>query len=191
MKKFLIAALLMTTTSSVFAQRTALIDHTDKWNLFSRFDLTFSGIDEDTAMLGGVKIGGLLNDRIGMGIAGTIIIDEVETESPFLENLDNTDFWYGGFYTEYVFNPDRLVYASIGLTIGGGEVNVQRVAGGEESSTIFALEPGVNVMINVTETFMLGAGLHYRMISGINSSELQDSDMSDFGGTLFMRFTEF
>ncbi len=47
MKKFLIAALLMTTTSSVFAQRTALIDHTDKWNLFSRFDLTFSGIDDE------------------------------------------------------------------------------------------------------------------------------------------------
>lgn len=191
MKKFLIAALTLMTASSVFAQREVLISHTDKWNLFSRFDLTFSEIDDDTALLGGVKIGGLLNDKIGVGIAANTILDSVETQSPFLEDLENTDFWYGGFYTEYVFNPEQLAYASIDLTIGAGELNVQRAAGGEESSTIFALEPGVNVMINVTETFMLGAGLHYRLISGVDSSELDDGDMSGFAGTVFMRFTEF
>ena len=192
MKKMLLTALALMTTTSVFAGRTALVDHTDKWNLFSRFDLIVTPIDEDAALMGGLKVGGLLNDRLAFGLAANTVLDTAKTESPFLEDIENTDFWYGGFYTEYVFiNPDNLVYASVDLTLGGGQLNVKRTAGGEDSSTLIAAEPGVNVMINITETFMMGLGVHYRVISGVDSKDLENSDLSGVSGTIFLRFTEY
>lgn len=190
MKKFLTAALLMLSTTPLFAARDALIDHTDKWNLFSRFDLSYGEIDSSGALMGGLKVGGLLNDRLALGLAARTVLDSVETESPFLQDIENTDFWYGGFYTEYVFNPDNLVYLSLDLTLGGGQLNVKRSAGGEESSTLFVAEPGVNAMINVTETFMIGLGAHYRFIQNVDVRDLEDGDLSGVLGTVFLRFTE-
>lgn len=191
MKKLLMTALVLASSTSVFAARDALIDHTDQWNLFSRFDATISEIDQDTGLMGGIKAGGLLNDRLALGLAANTVLDTVETESPFLQDIENTDFWYGGFYTEYVFNPENLAYVSLDLTVGGGQLNVKRTAGGEESSTLVAIEPGINVMINVTETFMMGLGAHYRVIQNVDVQDLEDGDLSGFAGSIFLRFTEF
>ncbi|HMO05591.1 MAG TPA: hypothetical protein PKC67_14145 [Kiritimatiellia bacterium] len=190
MKKILIAALLMLSTTPIFAARDALIDHTDKWNLFSRFDLSYTEVDSNGGLMGGLKVGGLLNDRIAVGLAARTVLDSIETESPFLKDIENTDFWYGGLYTEYVFNPDNLVYASIDLTVGSGQLNVKRSAGGEESSTVFVAEPGINVMLNVTETFMLGLGAHYRFIHNVDVRDLDESDVSGIVASVFLRFTE-
>ncbi len=191
MKKLLLSALLMMSTTPLLANRDALIEYDDKWNLFSRFELGYTEIDGNGGMLGGVTVGGLLNDKLAVGVSGRTVLDTIETESPFLEDIENTDFWYAGFYTEYVFNPQDLAYFSIDLTIGGGDLSVNRVAGDEESSTFFVMEPGVNGMVNVTETFMLGLGVRYRLVMNTDSEELDDGDLSGIVGTVFMRFTEF
>ncbi len=190
MKKILTAALLMLSTTPIFAARTALIDHTDKWNLFSRFDLSYTEVDSNGGLMGGLKVGGLLNDRLALGLAARTVLDSIETESPFLQDIENTDFWYGGFFTEYVFHPDNLVYFSIDLTLGSGQLNVKRTAGGEESATVFVAEPGVNAMLNVTETFMIGLGAHYRFVHNVEVQDLDESDVSGILGTVFLRFTE-
>ena len=191
MKLFLIGAVALITAFPAFAERDALIDHRDKWNLFSKFELSFTEIDSSSAMLGGIKIGGLLNDKLGVGIAVHTLIDNVETESPFLESIDNTDFIYGGLYTEYVFGAEKLVYLSLDLMIGGGQLRVQRAAGGEEKANVFAVEPGLNVMINITETAHFGLGASYRFIQNVDIPGLEDSDLSGVGGRIFFRFTQF
>jgi hypothetical protein len=190
MKKMLLAALALMTTTSVFAGRTALVDHTDKWNLFSRFDLSYTQIDSSDALMGGLKVGGLLNDRLGIGLAAKTVLGEVETESPSLLDIENTDFWYGGLYTEYVFNPDSLIYFSVDLTLAGGQLNVERTAGGEDSTTVFVAEPGINALINITETFMFGIGAHYRLVQNVIMPELENEDLSGVSGSIFLRFTE-
>jgi len=191
MKKALLAVLTLMTTTSLYAERESLIVFSDKWNLFSKFELGYTEIDGNGGAQGGLSIGGLLNDKLAVGIAGHSILDTVETESPALENISNTDFWYAGAYTEYVFNPHQLVYWSIDMLIGGGELNVKRTVGGEAGENVFVIEPGVNLMVNVTETFMLGLGTSYRMVQGVDVEGLSDSDMSGFSGTFFLRFTQF
>jgi hypothetical protein len=79
----------------------------------------------------------------------------------------------------------------VDLTLGGGQLNVKRSAGGEDSSTLIAAEPGINLMVNITETFMMGLGAHYRVISGVDSDDLENSDLSGVSGTIFFRFTQF
>lgn len=191
MKKSALTALVLMTSTALYAERDALIEYTDKWNLFSKFELGYSEIDGNGAAMGGLSVGGLLNDKLAVGIAGHTVLDTVETESMFLQDIENTDFWYAGGYTEYVFNPEQLVYFSVDLLIGGGQLNVKRSAGGEESATVFALEPGINLMVNVTETFMLGLGASYRLIQGADIEDLDDSAMSGLSGTVFLRFTEY
>jgi len=191
MKKVLIAALVLSSALPALAGRDALIDHRDKWNLFSKFELGFTEIDNSSAILGGVSIGGLLNDKLGIGIAAHTLIDNVETESPFLESIDNTDFIYGGLYTEYVFSPESLVYLSLDLLVGGGQLRINNLAGEEQKSTVLAVEPGLNVMINITETFNFGLGVSYRFIQNVDIEGIENSDLSGVTGNVFFRFTQF
>jgi hypothetical protein len=191
MKKAVLVALTLMTTTSLYAERESLIEFSDKWNLFSKFELGYTEIDASGATQGGVTVGGLLNDKLGLGIAGYTILDTADTESPALENISNTDFWYAGGFAEYVFNPHQLVYWSIDMFIGGGELNVKRTFGGEENQNVFVMEPGLNLMVNVTETFMLGLGASYRLVQGVDIEELSNSDMSGISGTFFLRFTQF
>lgn len=182
---------LLLSAQPLMADRAALIEHDDTWNMFSKFELSASEIDEDTAVLGGVSIGGLLNDHVGIGIAAHTLVDSVETQSASLQSIDNTDFWYGGGYLEYVFSPESLVYVSLDVLVGGGRLEVKRSFGGEETASVFAVEPGLNIMINITETFNLGLGVSYRFIENVDLEELDDSAMSGVSGNFFLRFTQF
>jgi hypothetical protein len=189
-KNVLLAVALLAAPTS-FAQRDALIDYTDKWNLFSKFELGWSEIDSNGALMGGVVAGGYLNDKLGIGLAGRAVLDEVETESPFLQSIGYLDFWYGGLYTEYVFNSDELTYFSVDLLLGGGILDVERTGGGGKSMDILAVEPGVNFMVNITETFMFGLGASYRFIENVNMEDLDNGDLSGPAARVFLRFTQF
>ncbi|HMP90818.1 MAG TPA: hypothetical protein PJ991_11495 [Kiritimatiellia bacterium] len=191
MKRILIAVFTLASLLPAFAGRDALIDHRDKWNLFTKLELSFTEIDNSSALLGGVAIGGLLNDQLGVGIAAHTLLGNVDTESPFLKSIENTDLIYGGFYTEYVFTPESLFYVSLDLLIGGGQLRVQRIAGGEEKSNLFVVEPGLNVFVNITETFHFGLGASYRFVRNVDIPGLEDSDLSGLTGTIFFRFTQF
>jgi hypothetical protein len=188
---FLCIACLFMGTAPGFAQRNALIEHDDSWNLFSKFTLGVTEIDGDTALQGGLAVGGLLENRFGIGLAARTLLDSVETESPLLQDIENTDFWYGGLYSEYQFTPTSLVNMSLDMTIGAGRLEVNRTAGGSEQANVFVVEPGVNMMVNVTETFHLGLGLHYRYVHNVSVRDLEESDMSGVTGSIFLRFTEY
>lgn len=191
MKTATTALLALLTASTAFAERSALISYDDQWNLFSKFELGITDIDESSAMMGGAAVGGLLNDHVGIGIAGRTVLDSVETQSPRLQDISDTDFWYGGGYLEYVFSPDSLVYASLNVLVGGGRLEVKTTSDDEDKVSVFAVEPGLNLMVNVTETFNIGLGVTYRFISGVDIEGLDDGAMSGVSGNIFLRFTQF
>jgi len=191
MKSALLTALLIMSTPSLFAERAALIQYEDEWNLFSKFELSGSQIDGETAALGGISAGGLLNDRMGVGLAGNILVNSVDLDSGNERTIEAADFWYGGAYLEYVFSPENLVYVSMDVLIGAGELDITSPFGGDDSETVFVLEPSLNVMINITETFNVGLGVSYRLIENVDFEYLDSSDMSGVSGNIFLRFTEF
>ncbi len=192
MNKLLTTLLVILLASTSYAQREALIDHADSWNLFSRFEATITELDEDTALLGGLSIGGYLNEKIGIGISGHMLLDDVATQSLLLGKLDIGDLWYAGGYAEYVMGSENLIYGSISLFAGGGRLEVPRAAGsGSFDANILVLEPSANLMINITETASLGIGGGYRFFDGANAPGLSDNDLSGAFGRIFLRFTEF
>ncbi|HMO52052.1 MAG TPA: hypothetical protein PKE26_12930 [Kiritimatiellia bacterium] len=186
-----LAALLVLVAGTAFAQRDALIDHTDKWNLFSKFEVSITEIDESSSALAGLSVGGLLNDRLGLGLAGHALIDNASTRSSNLRSIGALDFWYGGAYLEYVFGSENLVYATVDALIGGGRLEVDDVFGNSYANNLFVAEPGINLMVNITETFMFGLGVSYRFVEGSDLADIRDQDLSGWTGNAFFRFTQF
>jgi len=177
-------------TQPLFAEREVLIEHDAKWNLFSKFEFSGTEIDGQSAAMGGASAGGLLNDHVGLGIAANILAESVDLDSGN-RSIDSADFWYGGAYVEYVFSPESLVYVSMDVLVGAGELDVTGTFGNDDSETVFALEPSLNVMINVTETFNIGLGVSYRLIENVDFEYLDSSDLSGVSGSVFLRFTQF
>jgi hypothetical protein len=192
MRKFIWIVVFVMMTSAAYAQRVTLIQEDDSWNAFSKFHVGFSEIDNNSAKLAGVTAGGLWHDRLGIGLAVRSTFDTVETRDPLLKDLSSWDFWYGGLYLEYVCsNAKNLIYGSADLLIGGGRLEVDRFTGGAHRDSVFIVEPGLNVMINITQRFMFGVGASYRFVEGVDVPGLSDNRLSNVSGNVFVRFTQF
>jgi len=183
--KLALLSLALFNAVSAFAQRDALIDHTDKWNLNTKFDVGFTDLAEESATLGGVSIAGLLNDTLGMGLHARGLADSTDGSS-LLGPVERLDFWYGGLVLEYLLGSENVVYLSADLTLAYGEVESTF-----RSSDFYVAEPGLNLNINITETLMLGIGASYRDISSLSMAGVEDSDLSDVCYNVSLRFTQF
>lgn len=184
MKKLLLAALMICAGTTAFAQRDALIDHTDRWNLNTRFDATYTEIDKDGSILGGLSVGGLLNDALGVGIRGRVLVDDIvgEKSGP----IERMELWYAGVYVEYVSRAENLLYWSADLFAGGGQAETAFT-----ESDMIVIEPGLNAWVNITETLMLGLGVSYRFVEDLDLRGADGGDFSGVAGTLSLRFTQF
>lgn len=183
MKKWFFIVALLIVTLPALAQRDALIDHTDRWNLNTKFDLGYTELDGDGGYIGGLSVGGLLNDAFGVGLRGRVLLDETQTS---VGAIDSMDFWYAGAYLEYVYHPENIYYWSIDLFAGAGELE-----GLLFSSDMIVIEPGVQLWVNITETVMFGFGASYRIVDDTDLSGLDSSDLSGAALNAFLRFTQF
>ncbi len=185
MKSFIYAALFVClSVTSAFAQREALLDHTDKWNLNTRFDGGLADLDGDGSILGGLSVGGLLNDRLGVGIRGRVLLDDADGKTA--GTIEGRDFWYAGGYFEFVSRAESLVYWSFDVLLGAGEVDTAF-----RDSSFMVIEPGINLWVNVSETTMLGIGASYLMVEDLDMAGVESDVYDGFVGNISLRFTQF
>lgn len=101
---------------------------------------------------------------------------------------------YGGVDFEYTNQSYRLVHFTVSTLIGGGglmlrERNFEEVI--DETDSFFVFEPGATVELNVTHFFRIGAGVSYRLTSGISRFGYSDSDFSGLNGMFTFKFGKF
>lgn len=185
MKHLLTAVFLMASIVPAIAQRDALIDHNDKWNLNTKFDAGYTDIADDSAFLGGLSVGGLLNDSFGFGIRARGLADSID-DSLVIGTVERLDFWYGGLFVEYLFGSENLVYLSTDITVAYGELDSSFA-----DSEMYVAEPGLNLYVNITETLMFGLGASYRFVSNSQIPGVDDGDLSDVTWNASLRFTQF
>lgn len=172
----------------------AVFDEDDHWNLFTRLDLTYTELGGEDAYLGGVQVGGLLNDSFSAGLVLRALVTEIEPGYNGYNNPEEFDFGYGGLSLEYTFLARRLVHASVSGLVGGGWLRLDRTSDGEDKDIqLFVLEPGVNAMVNVTQRTELGLGVSYRHTDPYSNKieGLSDGDLSGAAVSIFLRVTEF
>ena len=99
---------------------------------------------------------------------------------------------YSGLELEYVNHTHRLFHFSVQMLMGLGivsyddEVNLDKT-----SDNYFALQPGANLNLNVTNWFRISGGLLYRFADGVSLEGTGDSDLSGFTSFASLRFGKF
>lgn len=189
LRRFILVPLLALSCSSpALAADEALITEDDVWNLFTSVDLKAAELGDDTGYFGGLEVGGILNERLALGLAGYTLIDQAEIRKGF--TADVTDLWYAGGLAEYTFSPASIVHPSLQLFAGIGRA---RNEGSRSQDAQFQiLEPAISFMVNLTPSAEIGLSLGYRFTNIRDSDfDIDESDLDGVSGTLFLRLTEF
>lgn len=191
MKRILsmIALAMMASVPPLYANdKETLFDEEDTWNLYTKLGLSYAEIGQDEALWGTVEVGGILNSRLALGLRVTALGEDVDAEFDRYNEVDMFDMVYGGLALEYIGWANNLVHVSGGLFVGGGQLRMNRSSDGDDKDIgLFVVEPGVNVMVNVTPRSELGLGVGYRYADA--GSGVGDDDLSGVVGTLFLRLT--
>lgn len=172
--------------------------------LFSN-NVTYGGFGGPVVKMGsvadgtGVWIGGrggwIINfetdHSISLGGGGYgLVTEHLSTDSSDLYAMNG----YGGFEIEYTNKSFRLIHISVSTLIGAGGLMLRDrdfESSNEEPNAYFALEPGVNAELNVTNFFRVSAGINYLFTSGINRFGFNDRDFSGFNGVIAFKFGKF
>ncbi len=186
MKKVSLIIALAFITSLSFSQemKTIFKKDTTKTNSYGGYGAPMVG----ASMMGkywGVMVGGkgglIRNHHFGVGGIGAAVIgnsassitDTTYTKKDTTHFTHNLSMGYGGIYLEYIFNYDSPIHVSFPLNICVGGV----LAGGDrssskiKSSSVFIVEPGINIEFNFAKHFVPALNVSYKIISG-NSTNL-------------------
>jgi hypothetical protein len=142
--------------------------------------MSFSSIDGQFAHMmgggGGVLLGDLFLGGYGMGLTNPITAGGIDTE-----------FGHGGFWAGYSFMGKRSFHPVLSAQMGWGSITqVDDHTPLFPSDGVFVVNPAIELEMNFTRFFRLGIGAHYRLVSGVNTRTLTNSDFS--GPGVFMTF---
>lgn len=131
---------------------------------------------------GGVLLGDFFFGGYGEGLTNGISVGD-----------NRLDFGHGGFWTGYSFMAAKPLHPTLSAQIGWGSVYERNY---DYSSfitdNVFVFNPALELEMNFTRFFRLGIGVHYRIVTGVNSemhtTPITDSDLSGPGAQLIFKF---
>jgi hypothetical protein len=194
MKRAILLGLILTVTCALFAQ------NREYQTILDNKELRISGLGgpfmQFTSVAGefGHMMGGggaiLLNDFYfgGYGLGLTNAIPDYVNDN----TSDRLTLGHGGFWIGYSLFGERPVHVSISSLIGWGEFGIVQYDGNYPfiRDKIFVLAPTVEVELNLTRYFRIGAGATYNIYSMVNENlhGYRGSDLSSPGGFLSFKF---
>lgn len=100
---------------------------------------------------------------------------------------------YGGFELEYVNRSHKLIHYGAQVMIGGGTAQFRDsdIDLEKQSDQYFAVQPGVNAHMNITNWFRISGGIYYRFADGASLQGTSNSDLSGTSAILGLRFGKF
>lgn len=103
------------------------------------------------------------------------------------------DLSYGGFETEYLNNSNSLIHYGAQLLIGAGTIRYtdRNIDLPDRSDSIFALQPGLNVHLNITSWFRLNGNVSYRIVNGTSLEGTDNRNLSGASAMIGLRFGQF
>ena len=150
--------------------------------------IKFSEINDQFAALVGGRAGFIINRALLIGIEGYGLVNEIEVSTPRNRLLD---FGYGGLFLGYVNRSQKLVHLSIHSLIGGGGLHYRPDYYDDWVDAIFIVEPGADLILNVTRRFRIGLGGSYRFVSGVDLDGLSNDEIGGLSASLVFKFGRF
>ena len=199
MKEVFIIILLFFMAERSFAEEETLLNGDTKISFFGGPVWKLTNLNGDTRVLTGVRGGWIINRSfvIGLGGYGMMSGFNMHGHRTFNNHDHGHKLGYGGLEIEYINNSDKLIHYSLYALIGSGGARFDDMHVDEDldhahnTDTIFVFEPALNGIVNINKWFRLGAGVSYRMISGVDTYNKDSSDIGGFYGIVTFKFGKF
>jgi len=183
----------------------SLLSKKNDLNAFGAADLKVADLKDERGLIVGAYGGFIINRRYMLGVAGYGLVTNIEFDGVVPGQVNpkklNLHGGYGGILIGGSIAPRELIHLSIPVLLGAGawqvvdkDFFIKNPADSEftiEKSVFFVIEPGIEVEVNVTKNFRLGAGVTYRYISGTQLENLADEELSGTTGMISFRFGRF
>ncbi len=201
MKRLLVFVVIL--TCSAFARERTLIsgemDHGGYGGPV--FKYTQIGPNKTDGFLVGGQGGWIIDHKFVLGGAGYGLASKVQADWYEVRTFDGEsvpyvlDFGYGGLLLGFISSSDDLIHYELFAVLGGGGIDY-RLEDNYESydnsgDAIFVAEPGINLMLNVTEFFRLGVGATYRFVQGVDLPGMTNDDFNNFSAQIIFKFGAF
>ena len=157
--------------------------------------MQFTSINGDFAhMMGGggaILVGDFFIGGYGLGLTNQIRInpDLYPPDYDVFEG-DNFSVSHGGFWLGYSLFGDKPIHVTFSALLGWGEIGIKGDYYSGETfypDNIFVFAPTVELELNLTRFFRLGAGASYNLFTFVDQP-YSSSDFSAPGGFLAFKF---
>ena len=129
---------------------------------------------------GGVLLGDFFLGGYGEGLT-----------NPIIAGGNKTEFGHGGFWAGYSFMGKNPFHPVLSTQMGWGTLTQMDDYTVLSTDNVFVVNPAIELEMNFTRFFRLGIGAHYRLVTGVNTSTLTDTDLSGPGAFLSFKFVWF
>jgi hypothetical protein len=130
-----------------------------------------------TAILPGIGVGVVLNDRLYFGMNYKFIASENTPEGE-PDNRLYLDQRYYGLKFEYTIQPGKVVHLNFPLELGAGETELDLKDSFEDEGAWFAyLETGLALEINLQKYVKCSLSAGYRFVNNTSFRNLTEKDL--------------
>jgi hypothetical protein len=207
MKNLFVLVLVLCISTSLFSQekkegyeiKTLLGKNISHGGYFG-LSLGYSQVNNHDAVVGGAKLGWIINHSFVIGIAGNGFANNVSYSSA--EN--GHDYYltggYGGLFFEPIIGSRLPIHISFPITIGAGDaqLNQSYYNGADPWETyttneegFVLVEPGVALELNMLKCFRIAAGVSYRYTSDVRFDNFSPSALNGLTSTVTLKFGRF
>lgn len=194
MKKFLVLILILAVTP-LMAQEQTLLSGDIKSGGFGGPVIKFTQLNDEFGLMVGGRGGWIINRVFVIGGGGYGLTNDIEVKNINSDSAQCLDLGYGGLELEYIAASNKVIHFSVQSLFGAGGVNYRdqesRQVNSPDGDAFWIIEPGLNLMLNVTTFFRIGFGASYRIIADVDLDDLNNADLSGLSAVLTFKFGEF
>jgi len=156
--------------------------------------LGYGEIDNQDAIMGGLKVAYVANQQFEIGFVGNVIYSNQNYLNTLTGQEDYLIGGYGGLHLEPIFFSKSRVNLSFPVLIGAGAIaqigndfnddDIEGELSEDNVDALFVLEPGVSALFNISRYLQFEAGIKYRFSSKLEFPNRAVNRINGFSGSI-------